>query len=292
MSVIYPLVYTEPYDWPLTLRMIGAHTVPGAEELDLRAGRYARLLPTSAGPLKITLLTDQPPRMVIDDTDPSVAETVMARVGHWLDLDHDPGRLAGLYPDPVVGPELTQRPGLRQIGYPVAFEAVLLTILGQQVSLAAGRTFAGRLVARYGIPGPGGLRQFPTAERLAELPVAELRAAVGVTGARAHFLSAASRAFADDPDLASPGPQSALDIEAAAARLLALPGVGPWTVAYLRMRLLGDPDAFPAGDLVLRRALANRSAAEVTAMAEAWRPWRSYAVVALWTSARAGNPLG
>ena len=292
VSVIHPLSFSEPYDWPLTLRMIGAHTVPGAEELDLREGRYARLLPTSAGPMKITLLTDVPPRVVIDHDEAEVVEAAMACVGHWLDLDHDPRRLAGLHADPVVGPELRRRPGLRQIGYPVAFEAVVLTILGQQVSLAAGRTFAGRLVARYGLPGPGGLRQFPTPGRLADLPVAELRAAVGVTGARARFLSAAAQAFADAPGLVAPGPQSAASTEASAARLLALPGVGPWTVAYLRMRLLGDPDAFPAGDLVLRRALANRSAAEVTGMAEAWRPWRSYAVVALWTSEAAGNPLG
>ena len=205
LSVSHPLAYTEPYDWPLTLRMIGAHTVPGAEELDLRAGRYARLLPTSAGPVKITLFIDDPPRVVIEHNLADEAEMIMARVRHWLDLDHDPRWLAGLYTDPVLGPELKQRPGLRRVGYPTAFEAVVLTILGQQVSLAAGRTFAARLVARFGRPGPGGLRQFPTAERLADLPVSELRAAVGVTGARARFLSAAAQAFADDPGLAAAG---------------------------------------------------------------------------------------
>jgi AraC family transcriptional regulator, regulatory protein of adaptative response / DNA-3-methyladenine glycosylase II len=286
------LEYTEPYDWPLTLRMIGAHTVPGAEELDHAAGRYARLLPTPAGPVKITVAIDDPPRVLIDSDDPEVAAVLLRRLRHWLDLDHDPQRLAVLHGDPTVGPELRRRPGLRRIGYPGAFEAVILTILGQQVSLAAGRTFAGRLTATYGESGPGGLRQFPTAERLAEAPVAELRAAVGVTGARAGFLSAAARAFVEQPDLVTPGPLSAKQIEEAAARLLALPGVGPWTAAYLRMRLLGDPDAWPAGDLVLRRALQNRSPQEITALAEAWRPWRSYAVVALWTSAGAGNPLG
>lgn len=292
MSIVRRLGFHEPYDWPLALRMIGAHTVPGAEVLDLAAGRYARLLPTPAGPVEITLHVDHPPRVVVEHHDSEVVEQIMHRVRHWLDLDHDPRRLAPLLDDPVLGPELRARPGLRRIGYPVAFEALALTVLGQQVSLAAGRTFAGRLTASYGEPGPGGLRQFPTAERLAEVPIEELRSAVGVTGARAGFLSSAARAFAEDPDLAVAGPHPVQQIDAYTDQLLALPGVGPWTAAYLRMRLLGDPDAWPAGDLVLRRALGNRSAREVTVMAEVWRPWRSYAVVALWTSAGAGNPLG
>lgn len=290
--VIRELRYVEPYDWRLTLRMIGAHTVPGAEDLDVAAGRYRRLLPTAGGPVAITLLSDGAPRVAIEHADPGIAEQVLGRITHWLDLGHDPQHLAGLLDDSVLGPELRQRPGLRRIGYPVAFEAVVLTILGQQVSLAAGRTFAGRLTARFGEPGPSGLWQFPTAERLAGVGVDDLRSAAGVTGARAGFIFAAARAFADDPDLAVPGPQPAEQIDTSVARLLRLPGVGPWTASYLRMRLLGDPDAWPAEDLVLRRALGNRSPREITALAEAWRPWRSYAVVALWTSPGAGNPLG
>ena len=106
--------------------------------------------------------------MLIAPDDPDVAEEVLRRVRHWLDLDHDPAALA-VGADPWWG-RCSPATGLRRIGYPGAFEAVLLTILGQQVSLAAGRTFAGRLTARYGEPDPAGLQRFPSAERLAEAP--------------------------------------------------------------------------------------------------------------------------
>ena len=109
---------------------------------------------------------------------------------------------------------------------------------------------------------------------------------VGVTGARARSLLATARAFAEQspswPNPAHCRPPGATDC---AADLAALPGVGPWTVAYLQLRLLGDRDALPAGDLVLRRALGGIPAVEVTRMAERWRPWRSYAVFSLWAEA-------
>ena len=282
------LRYQRPYDWALTLQMLGAHTVPGSEELDLAAGHYRRLVPTSAGAVAIELRTAGPARVMVDHDDTAVVGEVIAGLRHWLDLDHDPEALAPLRSDPTVGPLLAHRPGIRRIGYPAGFEAVVLTILGQQVSLAAGRTFAGRLIMAYGEDGPGGLRGFPAAERLAATTAEDLQAAIGVTGSRARSLLAMSRAFADDPDLARPGPQSAEQRDASCRRLAVLPGVGPWTVAYLRLRLLDDPDALPAGDLVLRRALAGISPADLTAAAEAWRPWRSYAVFLLWASAAAG----
>ncbi len=285
MTIVRLLHTVEPYDWPLTLRMIGAHTVPGTERLDLAAGTYARLVPTAAGPVAIELHTDTRPRVLVRHPDAAVAEEVVAGLRHWLDLDHDPATLSPLGADPVLGPLLARRPGIRRVGYPAAFEAVLLTILGQQVSLAAGRTFAGRLTARYGEPGPAGLQRFPSADRLASTSAAELQSVVGVTGARARSLLATARAFAENPRLAEPGPLSAARRDHCAADLAALPGVGPWTVAYLQLRLLGDRDALPAGDLVLRRALGGIPAVEVTRMAERWRPWRSYAVFSLWAEA-------
>ena len=285
MTTVRLLPAVEPYDWQLTLRMIGAHTVPGTERLDLAAGTYARLVPTAAGPVAIQLRTDCPPRVLVQHPDAAVAEEVVAGLRHWLDLDHDPTTLSPLMADPVLGPLLARRPGIRRVGYPAAFEAVVLTILGQQVSLAAGRTFAGRLTARYGEPGPDGLQRFPSADRLAGTSAAELQSVVGVTGARARSLLATAQAFVDDSRLAEPSPLSAARRERCAADLAALPGVGPWTVAYLQLRLLGDRDALPAGDLVLRRALGGIPAVEVTKMAESWRPWRSYAVFSLWAEA-------
>ena len=93
---------------------------------------------------------------------------------------------------------------------------------------------------------------------------------------------AAAQAFAADPDFAEPGPLPGRRLEEISARLLALPGVGPWTVAYLRLRLLGDRDAFPAGDLVLRKALGGIPTAEAERISQLWRPLRSYAVFTLW----------
>ena len=278
-----PLREVGPYDWPLTLRMIGAHTVPGCEELDVAAGRYARMMPTSAGWVRCEIVAgDEATHLLIDHDDPAVIEDVMRRVRTWLDLDHDPALLAPWRTDPRLGPLLAQRPGIRRIGYPAAFEAVILTVLGQQVSLAAGRTFAGRLVRRFGDPAPSGLLLFPTAERLAEAGVEAIQAATGITGARARCVLAAAEAFSVDPGFAEPGPLPDARIDEISGRLLSLPGIGPWTVAYLRLRLLGDLDAFPAGDLVLRKALGGVSTAEAERISQSWRPLRSYAVFTLW----------
>ncbi len=262
--------------------MIGAHTVPDCEELDVTAGRYARLMPTAGGWVRAEIVAGDPTQLRIDHDDPAVVEEVMGRVRSWLDLDHDPGLLAPWRTDPRLGPLLVQRPGIRRIGYPAAFEAVILTILGQQVSLAAGRTFAGRLALRFGDRHPSGLLLFPTADRLAEAGDEEIQAVTKITGARARCVLAAATAFAADPGLAEPAPLPADRIEEMSARLLAMPGIGPWTVAYLRLRLLGDLDAFPAGDLVLRKALGGVTTAEAERISQTWRPLRSYAVFTLW----------
>lgn len=271
-----------PHDWRLTLRMIGAHTVSGSETLDVAAGRHARLMPSAAGPVAVEIVLEPEPQVVIETGDSAVAEATVAQVRSWLDLDHDPEILAPWRDDPVLAPLLARRPGIRRIGYPEAFEAVILTILGQQVSLAAGRTFAGRLVQRYGEPGPAGLTAFPSPERLARASPAEIQAVTKVTGARARALQSAAAGFTANPQLAEPGPLSSDQLEGCSARLSALPGVGPWTLAYLRLRLLGDLDAFPAGDLVLRKALGGATIAEAERMSERWRPLRSYAVFSLW----------
>ena len=113
---------------------------------------------------------------------------------------------------------------------------------------AAARTFAGRLVAAYGVVGPGGLVAFPTPERVAGADLEELRAAIGITGSRARTVLAVAELFARTGHWPVPLPREEWDERA--ATLLALPGIGPWTVAYLRMRLFGDPDAVPVGEPV------------------------------------------
>jgi 3-methyladenine DNA glycosylase/8-oxoguanine DNA glycosylase len=171
-------------------------------------------------------------------------------------------------------------------------QTLLRTIVGQQVSVAAARTVVDRLVRRLGEPvsaAGAGLFAFPHPAAIAAAP-AELLAGLGLTRAKAAALIAVAAATCD----------GALDwqrlrgapAEAAHAALLALPGIGPWTASYIRMRALGDRDAFPASDLGVVKALAalaatpptGPAAAEITALAERWRPFRAYAAIHLWRS--------
>jgi 3-methyladenine DNA glycosylase/8-oxoguanine DNA glycosylase len=169
---------------------------------------------------------------------------------------------------------------LRVIGYPDGFEAAVTTVLGQQVSVAACRTFAGRLVKRFGKPGPGGLTIFPTAESIAASTPAELQSIVGLTGARSRSLHALAEACAGGLMIGRNSDSVELRRD-----LIALPGIGPWSVDYLAVRALGDRDAFVSSDLVLRRALGKISAREAEVLSRAWSPVRAYALFHLWTQA-------
>ncbi len=135
-------------------------------------------------------------------------------------------------------------------------------------------------MAAFGPSAPGGLTAFPRPEVLAEAGPDALRAVTGVTRARARTVHAVACAVSDGLVL-DPGS----DRDLARRRLLALPGIGPWTADYVALRALGDPDAFPADDLVLRRALAMPTAGGAEARAAAWRPWRGYAAMHVWTKA-------
>lgn len=285
--MLLELPFVGAYDWSLALRMIGAHAVPGGEVTDPVAGTHRRLLPGAAGPVHITVSPGDGVLIVRVDDDDVIGEVDVAditrRVRHWLDLDLDPvASVARFADDSTLGPLVHERPGLRRIRYPESFEAAISTVLGQQVSLAAARTFAGRLVAAYGVAAPGGLVAFPNPGRVAAAEPGELRTAVGITGSRARTVSAVAELFAETGPWPVPLAREQWDERAAA--LLALPGIGPWTVAYLRMRLFGDPDAVPVGDLVLRRALGVAKDRDVPAAMERWRPDRSYAVFQLWAS--------
>jgi AraC family transcriptional regulator of adaptative response / DNA-3-methyladenine glycosylase II len=168
------------------------------------------------------------------------------------------------------------------------FELAVRAILGQQVSVAAATRLAGRLVAQVGAKLPDGClpseradqpsHEFPSAEAVAEADVA----AIGMPSARAEAIRALARAVADGRLVLEPG----ADPDATREALLALPGVGAWTADYIGMRALRQPDAFPSGDLGLRRALGI-DARELARRAEAWRPWRAYAAMLLWQHARA-----
>lgn len=278
------LDFVEPFDAGSTLRILAAHAIPGLEEVDLATGTYTRLLRAPSGVVRTELsMTGDRISAKVDTEATQDLEFVKAKVQVLLDLDADPAVIsAALGADPIVGPLVAARPGLRVIGYPDFYEALVLTVLGQQVSLAAARTFGGRLVAAFGTSGPSNLRIFPSAEVLATISVDELREAVGLTGARANTVLSVAEACADGLFV------DAQDVADVRAKLLALKGIGPWTADYLTVRALGDRDGFAPGDLVLRRALGVKTEREAAAIAEVWSPYRAYALLHLWTEAAYG----
>ena len=213
-------------------------------------------------------------------------ESTVRKVRHWLDLDVDLETVnASLSRDPVLEALVRKRPGLRVMRYPEPFEAAVLTVIGQQISLAAGRTFAGRLLAAYGTPTPYGLTAFPTAEELAAVAPEDLQRSVGLTGARSATVHTLASAVAEGLEIDPDGDHAQIRKD-----LLALRGIGPWTADYLGVRVLGDPDAFPPGDLVLRRALGGIPTTEAASRAEAWRPYRAYALFHLWSEGLEAGP--
>jgi AraC family transcriptional regulator of adaptative response / DNA-3-methyladenine glycosylase II len=193
---------------------------------------------------------------------------IVTRVRRLFDLDAQPDKIAAHFAaDPMLGPCVAARPGLRVPGAYEPFEMALRAILNQQVSVRAAITLAGRVVSRFGAPTP---------EKLAVATIDELRV-LGLTQARAATLLTLARALVDGALTFDPS-----DPEATMAALVALPGIGPWTANYVAMRGLSWPDAFPAGDLGIKKALGLTSEKAILARAEAWRPWRAYAVMHLW----------
>lgn len=218
---------------------------------------------------------------------PSLADTMPAIqvVRKLLDLDADPGQIEEAFAgDAVLDDVLRRRPGLRLPGARHPQEFALGTVLGQQVSLAAARTLQGRLAAGFesAVPVVGGAAPrflaAPDPALVATLSVEDLREKLGLTRARAATLSLLATALADGLDI---GPGA--DRDRARAELLKLRGIGPWTVELVAMRALGDPDAYPSGDLILRRVLGVTSDREAISLAQPWRPYRGYATQYLWS---------
>jgi len=220
---------------------------------------------------------------------------VLSRVSRLFDLDADTGTIkAWLARDARLARALDGRV-VRVPGAFDGFEAGVRALLGQQVSVAAARTLAGRLVAECGVAltdAAGGMppagsessltHVFPTPAAVAGAKLERL----GLTRARAAALRGFAGAIADGSlDLGA-----FRDLDDAVEKLTVLPGIGDWTAQYLAMRALSEPDAFPAGDLGVRQALARAgqlpSERAVRERAERWRPWRAYAVIALWTEPR------
>lgn len=287
-GLVLKLPFTPPYDWEAILGFLSARAIPRVEVVI--AGSYRRTFAFEgvSGSLEVRRARGEDCLIAtIRMTDVARLGAVMARVRRLFDLDADIRAIdEQLAQDPLLAKLVRARPGLRVPGAWDPFELAVRAVLGQQVSVKAARTFAARLAALAGEPAVGAAPGdpdlvFPSAEVVAR---AEL-ASIGLTRTRTATLSALAAAAAADPTLL----RARDSLEATVAALCELPGIGPWSAQYVAMRALREPDAFPTGDLGLLRALSTSSGrptpAAMEKRAEAWRPWRSYAAMRLWTQA-------
>ena len=279
----FELSFRPPYDWPALGAFLGARAIAGVESL--AGGRYRRSVRVAQegkdhlGWIEAGLSPKKPAlRVAVSASLARVLPPVLSRVKALMDLACNPAEVAD-----ALGALARAHPGMRVPGAFDGFEIAVRAILGQQVTVAAARTVAGRFAAAFGepldTPFAGLDRVFPAAERIAGLPYGRI-ARLGMPGSRARTVLALARAVADgELDLV---PNA--DIDATLQRLRALPGVGEWTAQYIAMRALAWPDAFPHTDLGVMKALGTKDAKRVLAAGEAWRPWRAYAVMHLWSS--------
>jgi AraC family transcriptional regulator, regulatory protein of adaptative response / DNA-3-methyladenine glycosylase II len=269
------LPYREPIDLSWIFDFLGAHAVPGLESyVD---GTYTRVVPAAGGPALVAMTPLDGAvscRVRLHDTRDLVS--VVARVRRLLDLDADPVATdAALVADRALAPLVLKRPGLRSPGAVDGFETAVRTIVGQQISVRGARTVLGRIVAEHGGPAFEGepWLLFPAADRLAELDPEQLP----MPRSRGRTVKALAEASATGTLQLDPG----ADRDEMRARLLAMPGIGPWTADYLRMRTMSDPDVLLASDLVVRRAADDLGVALADGRPD-WAPWRSYATYHLW----------
>ncbi len=281
------LPFRSPFDFDALLAFLASRVVPGVEEVAGGAYRRTAEAGGAAGFVEARLAGAGDALLVrVVGLGPAAVLDAGRRAARLFDLDADPVAIAAhLSRDPDLAPLVARRPGLRVPGAWDPFETAVRTVLGQQVSVRAARTFAARLAARFGRPLPAAVaggtltRLFPRPEELADADVAS----VGLPSRRGETIRALAREVA--AGRIELGPAASLD--EAGRRLGGIPGIGPWTAQAIALRALGEPDAFPSGDLGLRKALAGGgplpSPASVEARARTWRPWRAYALIHLWT---------
>ena len=275
-----PLAYNPPYDWDGLIDFLSARATPGVEIVEPHRYRRTIAIGDQIGTIEVRRDDAHPAlALAVSSADASGHPAIVERVRQMFDLDTDPALVAEHFgDDPLLGPRLRAHPGIRAPGAWDPFELAVRAVLGQQVSVRAATTIAGRIAEAFGTPieDNGGLsRLFPTAAQLVEAPVER----TGVMPARARTIRALASAVAEGRIALDGGS----DGHAAARALMELPGIGPWTASYIAMRAFGDRDALPSGDLVLRQVTGSRTARELDTMSQPWRPWRSYAVMLLWS---------
>ncbi|HYY43786.1 MAG TPA: DNA-3-methyladenine glycosylase 2 family protein [Actinomycetota bacterium] len=293
-EVTLRLPYRAPYDYDHVLAFLAERAVQGVEAVEDDTYRRSLALPHGEGVAEIS-----PGRahllLRLHLADIRDLQSAVARLRRLFDLDADPVAVSEvLARDSLLRPIVERSPGRRVPGAVDGFEAAVRAVLGQQVSVSAARTLAGRLVRAFGkplqTPRDGVTHLFPSPEVLAGgdgtgLDPGEL----GLTGARRRTLAALASAVADGEVVLDAG----ADRAETARRLLQLPGVGPWTVSYLAMRALGDPDAFPASDLGVLKAMQRLGGPskprDIEERSRLWSPFRAYATQHLWSALVVSN---
>jgi 3-methyladenine DNA glycosylase/8-oxoguanine DNA glycosylase len=292
-SVRIPLPASFDFAW--VLGFLAARTVASLEQV--ADGQYRRSVRLNGKPVTLEIREvaetiggrRRGPRALMVTSRPTLApNAVIDAVTRMLDLDADLLRFRRLAArDPILASIVRRRSGIRLPQLLDPFEGLTRAILGQQVSVAGASTITDRLVRMFARPVPGAKRSgflaFPVPGDLADAGADRLRE-IGLTRARAATLAGVARTIAD----------GALDLESlrgaapddAQAALQSLPGIGPWTASYVRMRALGDRDAFPAADLGVIKAMqaAGVDRRAIASVADRWRPWRGYATIHLWAS--------
>jgi AraC family transcriptional regulator of adaptative response / DNA-3-methyladenine glycosylase II len=285
---VLQLSYRPPYDWEGLLRFLAARALGGIEHVTDRS--YARTvqLGNTTGWIRITQAKKQHALLVeFTHTLAPVLPAMLARVRALFDLDARPDVITTLLGKDVrLAEAVRANPGLRVPGAFNGFEMGLRAILGQQVTVKAATTIAGRFVHAFGepivTPLPELHRLTPVPGRVAQARVDDI-ARHGIIAARARSIIALARAQGSGhlclDGAAHHNPEESIK------RLAELPGIGPWTANYIAMRAIRWPDAFPKEDIAVRNNLGGVSAKEAEALSQAWRPWRSYAVMHVWSMA-------
>ena len=277
------LSYRPPFDWAGMLRFLSVRALRGVESV--QDDTYARTV--ELGPHRGWIRVRHAPErrgLLVELTHSltPVLPALLGRLRHLFDLSARPDVIAAqLAQDPLLADAVARNPGLRVPGAFDGFELAVRAVLGQQITVKAATTLAGRLVEAFGepidTPHPGLTHLSPTPRRLAALQLEEV-ASRGIIQTRARSIIALAKEIAS----------GRLRLEAGAnpedtiAQLVTLPGIGAWTAHYIAMRALRWPDAFPKEDVALRNNLGGVTAAHAEALSQSWRPWRSYATLYLW----------
>lgn len=287
-SITLRLAYRPPYDWETILGFLAARAIPGVEVVT--GGSYARTIELDGvcGSIEVAAGDGDFLEATIRIPQLTLLPKILARIRRVFDLAADPTTIgAHLSEDPAMAALVAARPGLRVPGAWDGFEVAVRAILGQQITVVAATRLAGKLANTFGKAFAGGgaaaglTHVFPSAAVVAKADLSVL----GMPRARIRSLSSLAAAVAADPQIF--GARRGLD--QAIAQLRSLDGIGEWTAQYIAMRELREPDAFPASDIGLLRAMTTvggerPSPSWLLARAEKWRPWRAYAALHLWAS--------